>query len=358
MWTLSATLEQNWSRDWVRLNGSPVINATDTTYRTGKLGLNVYAASATLQNVHLHRRPNSWTGTAGTWTDLGLASKRGQSTGDGLLMSGQTATNGLFLASVSISGSTGGGAAAALVFRANTTGTQGYVANIDALNDVVTLFRFNGDGSATTIARHVTSIDVNRTYTLAVHTRDDRLTVLLDRAVVIEASDRTYTSGHLGLNTWNSQATFTDITHRPHANRVTNPGFEYGDLRGWTEWHPAGQAPAYGVDGYDVHAGERKLYFHATNPYQQSAHQLTTDLPDGAYTVGAWVKLNQPATIARLELAAYGGTTIDVHITPTSTYQFISAQVTITTGQLDIGFYVNGPAHTSLQIDDVTLQKV
>lgn len=71
-------------------------------------------------------------------------------------------------------------------------------------------------------------------------------------------------------------------------NRVVNPGFETGDITGWTEWHPSA---SYGVDSYDVHSGNYKLYFWNTSPYQQSVHQIINNLPNGSYNISTWVKL-------------------------------------------------------------------
>lgn len=142
---------------------------------------------------------------------------------------------------------------------------------------------------------------------------------------------------------------------------VQNGDFESGDIRGWSEWHPAGQTAKYGVDSYDVYKGKYKLYFWDTKAYKQSIHQKLTKLPNGSYTVSAWVKEtlygNKPTTV-RMELSEHGAKTIYKNISPTKGYQLIQATVNVTNGSLDIGFYVDSPGLTSLQIDQVSIEKM
>lgn len=139
---------------------------------------------------------------------------------------------------------------------------------------------------------------------------------------------------------------------------LKNPGFEEGNINGWTEWHPSGQSACYGVDSNDVHSGNYKCYFWGSTAYQQSIHQLRTGITNGSYTVKAWVKQNTGTpTICRMEVGSYGGSTVYQNISSGSTYQQVSATVTVTNGQLDIGFYTQSPGNTNLQIDDVELLK-
>lgn len=148
------------------------------------------------------------------------------------------------------------------------------------------------------------------------------------------------------------------VSAAPVDNFVLNPGFETGELAPWTEWHPEGQAPAYGVDGYDVYAGLRKLYFYTQSKYQQSVHQQIGGLSNGTYIVSARVK--QQYTVpdtSRMEISLHGTPRIDVNIRHSDGYQQISATVPVTTGMLDIGFYIASPGGTSLQIDEVRVEQ-
>ncbi|WP_410512795.1 glycoside hydrolase family 31 protein [Paenibacillus sp. BR2-3] len=144
----------------------------------------------------------------------------------------------------------------------------------------------------------------------------------------------------------------------PMDNAVSNPGFETGGLDYWTEWHPAGQAASFGVDSNDPHFGSKKLYFYAGSKYEQSVHQTMSGLVNGTYIVSAWIKQQYavPDT-SRMELSQNGTPRIDVHISNTDGYRQITATVPVTTGKLDIGFYVASSGGTSLQIDDVRVEQ-
>jgi hypothetical protein len=141
---------------------------------------------------------------------------------------------------------------------------------------------------------------------------------------------------------------------------VTNPGFETGNISGWSEWHPYNQPTAYGVDSYDVHSGSYKCYFWSDNSYKQSIHQIINGLDSGSYTLRAWVKLSvyggTPYT-ARMEAIGIGGADQYYSITPDGIWKPIELTMNITSGQIDIGFYVHSPGRTSLQIDDVEIIK-
>ena len=80
---------------------------------------------------------------------------------------------------------------------------------------------------------------------------------------------------------------------------VDNGGFERDTSQSsaWTEWHPDGQAVAYGVDSgsgtnppESPYAGDKRAYFYSGSAYQQSIHQ-GINLPNGTYTVQAWIKV-------------------------------------------------------------------
>lgn len=131
----------------------------------------------------------------------------------------------------------------------------------------------------------------------------------------------------------------------------------------WVEWHPDGQATAYGVDSGSgsnppdsPYAGDKRAYFYSENAYQQSIHQGIS-VPNGAYTVQAWVKVAYASpNIARMEITGYGGGDIFVDMPNSGAgWTLVQADVTVTTGYLDIGFYCASPGGTTVHIDDVAL---
>ncbi|MGG3622282.1 glycoside hydrolase family 32 protein [Bacillus gobiensis] len=194
----------------VYLEDQEVINAVDTTYREGKLGMLVWNGEAAIQNVYYASTLNNWHKFGGSWS-VGEDTITGEASGDGFYMSDKMGTNFIYQSDVSVLADQGGKAAAALVFRANEDASKGYVANVDALNDCVTLFKFNGDGTATVIDRYKYSIDANRKYGLRVEAFGARIQVFLDQKRVIDAYDSSYASGRFGLNTWNSRSQFQQV---------------------------------------------------------------------------------------------------------------------------------------------------
>jgi len=137
---------------------------------------------------------------------------------------------------------------------------------------------------------------------------------------------------------------------------IANPGFETGNINGWTEWHSG--TVAYGVDGNNPHSGRYKAYFWTSGAYGESLHQLKTGLTNGSYTVKVWINYSiTPATTARLELGNYGGSTIYTNFSFNGVWTQYSSTVNVTNGQLDIGLYCNSAGNSSMAMDDIVLIK-
>nr|BAC54958.1 6-a-glucosyltransferase [Sporosarcina globispora] len=152
-------------------------------------------------------------------------------------------------------------------------------------------------------------------------------------------------------------------------NLLDNGGFERDPSQSsnWTEWHPASQAIAYGIDsGSGMNppespwAGDKRAYFYAAGPYQQSIHQtVSVPVNNAKYKFEAWVLLkNTTPTTARVEIQNYGGSPIFTNISKDGVWKYISvSDIQVTNGQIDIGFYVDSPGGTTLHIDDVRVTK-
>ena len=67
--------------------------------------------------------------------------------------------------------------------------------------------------------------------------------------------------------------------------------------------------------------------------------------------------VGNPVTTARLELAPAGGSMSATNIAIGPTYQTMTGTVTVTSGSLDVGLYLDAGANVSMQIDDVRLTK-
>ena len=220
----------------IYLNNKLCIDINDPVYRSGFVGLTVHDAlvnynhvyltknnllgsiierwnslSAMVKNTLENRKNTPRYAVSGTWTDI-TGGTKGMALGDGFNMSKRKADDFSYEADIKISGSDGMNSAAALVFRANSSATQGYAANLDVLNDCVTLFKWNGDGTSTTIKRYAYSLDADRNYHLKVEANHDHFQIYLDGKCVIDEFDSSFRSGLLGLNAWNSESSFTGIT--------------------------------------------------------------------------------------------------------------------------------------------------
>ncbi|ATB43539.1 glycosyl hydrolase family 32 [Cystobacter fuscus] len=199
-------------------NGTtPIIDATDTAYASGRFGFNVFDGTGLLRNAYVNTtgfRTNltgPWSSSAGTWTES-LGGKQGSVSGDGFLLSSQTGSNFTYEGDVRVvNGGLTYGGAAALTFRANADATQHYTANVDTTG-VVKLWRPGRD-----IATYSTPILAGRTYHLKVVAQGSRLQVFLNDGTtpVIDATDTTYASGRFGLNVHAATAIIQNVNVGP-----------------------------------------------------------------------------------------------------------------------------------------------
>ncbi|WP_432824505.1 GH32 C-terminal domain-containing protein [Dactylosporangium sp. CA-092794] len=193
-------------RVYLDQGATPVIDATDTAYASGRFGVNVFNGTAVFGNVNVNTAgfstslPGPWKPVGGTWVApcTGLAV---HTPGDAFYLSGTTAANLTYEGDVRVVN----GVAAALTFRASADGTQHYTANVDT-GGLVKLWRPGRD-----IAVYPTTILEGRWYHLKVVAQGASISVYLNGTKVIDATDSTYSSGYLGLNGFSGTATFNNI---------------------------------------------------------------------------------------------------------------------------------------------------
>lgn len=131
---------------------------------------------------------------------------------------------------------------------------------------------------------------------------------------------------------------------------INNAGFETGTITGW-----AAEGNNYGIDNSDAYRGDYKCYFWSENEFDQRISQ-TVSLPNGTYLVSAMVKQDTGTpNVCRMELGGFGGTTKNISIPHSSSYQQITGTVSVTTGQLTIAFYENADGNANLQIDETAI---
>lgn len=179
---------------------TPVIDATDTAYTSGKAGANVFAGAAVIDNVQLNApgfRTNldgPWQPSGGAWT-TGPAYVQGRGDGDSFYYSARTGTDFTYEADLRTVNGTAGG----ITFR------DRYTANID-VNGLVKLWRPGRD-----VAVYPTPIVPGRWYHLTVTATGARFRVLLNGRQVIDATDDAYATGRFGLNTYAGSAAFQNV---------------------------------------------------------------------------------------------------------------------------------------------------
>ncbi|HHW48486.1 MAG TPA: carbohydrate-binding protein [Clostridiaceae bacterium] len=239
-------------------------------------------------------------------------------------------------------------------------------------NYKVTLRYANGTMNTGTLSTYVNGIDVD-TATLISPGADWNIWSDYEQTLSLNAGKNTIKyrfdlddSGHVNIDRILISLS-TPGTPESEKNLLDNGGFDrpYGYSFNWTEWHPYGQETAYGVDSgsgpnppESPWTGEKRAYFWLGSAYQQSIHQQIS-VPNGTYKFEAWVRVfNTTPNIARAEISAYGGSRIDINLPITGTWKYISYEnINVTTGVIDIGFYVDSPGGTTVLIDDVRLTK-
>ncbi len=81
----------------------------------------------------------------------------------------------------------------------------------------------------------------------------------------------------------------------------------------------------------------------------------------GDYTITAHVRLisysGKLPESSRVELSGQGSSEMFITISPDSQWIEYTSQVHVSTGQVDVGFYLNAKGFTSMQIDDVTFMR-
>jgi hypothetical protein len=144
-------------------------------------------------------------------------------------------------------------------------------------------------------------------------------------------------------------------------NYVRNPGFEADRVRqtsvaGWiSSWTSLkGDAPFMNVAG--GRASKWALTLRHPGQTMGSAIQNVT-LPDGSYTLKAWIRSSGGQRVARLYAAGHGGATLALAL-PDQLAQWTEVTlpgIQVTTGSVQIGVYSEGKEGDWLSLDDVSL---
>ncbi|WP_413789694.1 GH32 C-terminal domain-containing protein [Metabacillus rhizosphaerae] len=131
--------------------------------------------------------------------------------------------------------------AGGLVFRADKSANNGYVANLDAKNNVITLTKLV-NGKEEELARKSYVIDTSSTYHVKVVTENEEIQLFVNDQAVMKEVDHEFNYGYFGLSAWNSTAAFRNVEFENSSNFETN-------LSKWTVINGIWEDTLYGKSG-------------------------------------------------------------------------------------------------------------
>jgi hypothetical protein len=138
---------------------------------------------------------------------------------------------------------------------------------------------------------------------------------------------------------------------------LMNAGFEDGWMNGWS--NVSGSVAAY-VESYpDAFEGEYHATHWSNESYEASTVQHVSDLPNGLYSLTAWVKSSGGQLEAYMEAGDYGGGIMRAPITASNVWKKIAINnIPVTNGQLKITFFSNANSGNWMYMDHVVLSRV
>jgi hypothetical protein len=132
--------------------------------------------------------------------------------------------------------------------------------------------------------------------------------------------------------------------------------FENNSWDNWTFWQPQGQSPAYAIATDDPHGSTYYGRLSSNQAFEQGAYRAFNGLRNGQYTVTAWVKQDGGTPeMCQMEVNHHGGSKVVQSIPSSDEYVMVQQTVMVTTGRLEVGFFISGPAGTALKVDDIYL---
>ncbi|WP_402462611.1 glycoside hydrolase family 53 protein [Isoptericola aurantiacus] len=163
----------------------------------------------------------------------------------------------------------------------------------------------------------------------------------------------------------NALATLDVFGEAPgRTNLLTNGSFEddgyTNDPTGWGVWSsdPADADATFTSDSWSPHGSFTLNHWKAT-AYTTSAYQVVSGVPDGTYTLSAWVLNGGGQDAAYLYAKNHGGSELQADL-PVSTddWQYVTIEgIEVTSGTVEVGIYDDAAAGSWLNVDDVKLYR-
>ena len=149
------------------------------------------------------------------------------------------------------------------------------------------------------------------------------------------------------------------------SNTVLNPSFDDDQAavlvpRQWSV--QASGSTVANASYVETYPGAHSGTYHGTHyrpeAYEVYTYQVVKNLPNGTYTLSAWVQSSGGQNTAQLQATSYGGPTLAVDVPATALSQWVQVSllgVIVSNGQCELGFHSNSPGHQWLYFDDVAL---
>lgn len=148
-------------------------------------------------------------------------------------------------------------------------------------------------------------------------------------------------------------------TPPPGGNLVTNAGFEQSSpTQTPPGWSTGGSTPSADYTETGGRNGTYRLTHYRSSSFTVSTYQTITGIPNGTYTLKAWVRSGGGQTSCYMYASNYGGTERKVNIPSNTNWNQITiSNIQVTNGQCQIGFYTDSPGGTWCSMDDVEFYK-
>lgn len=151
---------------------------------------------------------------------------------------------------------------------------------------------------------------------------------------------------------------------RGYRRILSNPNFEWDGCwtqtpTGWVErFITHGNSASFVENANGGHNSAYHASHWATSPYNVYTYQFPKNIPNGVYTLSAWIKSSGGQNECNMYASNYGGTTIkrQISASPNWTQIFITG-INITNTQCEVGFHSDSPSGSWLTFDDVQFFK-
>ncbi|GMK45183.1 hypothetical protein PghCCS26_23110 [Paenibacillus glycanilyticus] len=215
----------------------PVIDINDNAYNKGFLGLNVWDGSALFQNIkvsELKSNLGTAVSTTGTWEpDLkgwqGIAEDKAA-----VQVYNQQAADFVYEGDIAFDA---GQSEAALAFRMNEAGTQGYLAALSKDSNGVVARLMRMDGSVIGTSEQVFPTQNGTKHHLEIAASGSQITLYVDgyADAAVQAIDSSYLEGNAGLAVLKGSGYFQNVYLVPASDYYTEnyrPDYHYSPARG------------------------------------------------------------------------------------------------------------------------------